>query len=357
MNEKYEVDFCSNGWEAKALNILKSEGVVVLNNVFTYDECDKAMEQVFENFQTLSPELRDIEFVKDKWKKVKEKWVSENLPLQTRPGLFQRLLSNQKVYWEFRSDPRIHKIFKTLYSDLRGHEVDEFVTSLDGLNFKPPIAPFHSSDEKNDWAHVDQTFKGTYDCIQGQIVLSDTSAGFRASPRSHLIHEKILDDLEAEGKYDNFLKFKHDYYDTLKKQINDLGGEWQRTFRTRRGSMILWLSTTIHSAQTQEEHYSYDKYENTNQKWLGWRGVFYVCYRNKDEVDKKHIDRLQDSFENNRTTNHWGSKIFPKFPNFGTNQTFTDKITEYLNNPESVYTEIKDWKPTLSPRMSQLLGY
>jgi hypothetical protein len=109
-----------------------------------------------------------------------------------------------------------------LYSNLRGYEIDDFVTSLDGLNFKPPIEPFHVDDDKNDWAHVDQTFKGIHDCIQGQVVLSDTSAGFRASSRSHLLHDNILDDFDANGKYDNFFKFKSDDYDNLKQRIENI---------------------------------------------------------------------------------------------------------------------------------------
>jgi hypothetical protein len=46
MNQGYEVDFESDGWEEKALTILKSEGVLLVNNVFSREECDMAMDEV-----------------------------------------------------------------------------------------------------------------------------------------------------------------------------------------------------------------------------------------------------------------------------------------------------------------------
>jgi hypothetical protein len=119
--------------------------------------------------------------------------------------------------------------------------------------------------------------------------------------------------------------------------------------------MILWFSTTIHSAQLQDSHYKYD-YTDVNQKWLGWRGVFYICYRNKNEIDKSHADRLLSSFNDNRTTNHWGVKVFPKYPKYSTSQSFTKEIENYLYNPELVYEKFPEWKPDLTPEIKKFLG-
>ncbi len=58
-------------------------------------------------------------------------------------------------------------------------EID-FSTSMDGINVRPHMAPYQNG---KDWAHIDQTIPNNpFLCVQGQVILSDTSACFRASP-------------------------------------------------------------------------------------------------------------------------------------------------------------------------------
>lgn len=354
-DERYHVIYGADKWKDKAVDILKTEGVLVIDHVFDYQECDDAMEKIVENFKKLSSPLGVIKWNNktNKWSGINESWSRYNLPSQTRSGLFQRLMANQDIYWKFRADKRTHEVFETLYSGLRNVKIDEFVTSMDGLNFKP-MDEFY--DDGKDWAHIDQTFHGKFECIQGQIVLSDTTAAFRASPRSHNIHSDIINKYNIEGKFGNFYRFDDEQIKYLKnKVVLEQEGEWQKKFFSRRGSMIFWLSSTIHSASLQIKDYDYSHLTDINPKWLGWRGIFYVCHRPKNEIDGAHRDRLIRTFDRNRTTNHWGVKVFQDIPRAPPISRLHDDVRHYMKNPEDVY-KLDGWKPEKTDEIKSLLG-
>jgi hypothetical protein len=354
-DERYHIKYGADNWKDKAVSILKTEGVLVIDHVFEYEECDNAMEDIVDNFKELSSPLKEMKWNNgtQKWSGVGRSWIRHNLPSQTRNGLFQRLMANQDIYWKFKTDKRTHEVFETLYSGLRGKEVKEFVTSMDGLNFKPPN---DCHDIGEDWAHIDQTFHGKFECIQGQVVLSDTTAAFRASPRSHNLHSDIINKYDIEGKFGNFYRFDAEQIAHLKdKVILEQGGEWQKKFFSRRGSMVFWLSNTIHSASLQIKDYDYSHLVDTNPKWLGWRGIFYICHRPKAEIDGEHRARLIKTFDTNRTTNHWGVKVFPDIPRNPPISKLHEDVRHYMKKPQDVY-KLDGWQPAKSDEIKSLLG-
>eukprot|EP00008_Paramoeba_atlantica_P008884 CAMPEP_0201495730 /NCGR_PEP_ID=MMETSP0151_2-20130828/55691_1 /ASSEMBLY_ACC=CAM_ASM_000257 /TAXON_ID=200890 /ORGANISM="Paramoeba atlantica, Strain 621/1 / CCAP 1560/9" /LENGTH=272 /DNA_ID=CAMNT_0047884985 /DNA_START=57 /DNA_END=872 /DNA_ORIENTATION=+ len=231
----------------RAFECLQEDGVVVIEGVFTPGECSDFCDQIAQSLAKLCPQLAPRD---------KKTWTQANLPSGPRSGLFQSLVANFPVVWEIRSDPRIRQIFTSAYSGLRGYPVEEFFSSLDGINVRPHKAPFQEEENPHkytDWAHLDQTLrKNRYWCIQGQVVLSDTTACFRASPKSHLIYEDLLDinDIPETSK-SNWCKFRPRNIPQVRKKIEEAGGAFQVPVRTKRGSMILWLSSTVHSAMTQ----------------------------------------------------------------------------------------------------------
>jgi hypothetical protein len=86
----------------------------------------------------------------------------------TRDGLFQTRVGSVKAAWNVRADPRLATVFTATYSGLRGEPVTDFVTSIDGVNVRPPAKPYH--DPSVDWAHLDLGRYGqTYECVQGQV--------------------------------------------------------------------------------------------------------------------------------------------------------------------------------------------
>ena len=54
--------------------------------------------------------------------------------------------------------------------------------------------------------------------------------------------------------------------------------------------------------------------KNKYDEWLGWRCVVYVSYRPKEEYTENDLAIKQKAYEENLTTNHWGTKIFEKNP-------------------------------------------
>lgn len=241
---------------------------------------------------------------------------------------------------------------------IRGYEIDDFVTSIDAVNLHPPIGPYSAKlgegdiDEK-DWAHLDQTFrdceKPSERCVQGQVVLNDSSACFRCSPGSHRIFGDILDMHGIDkGEKGNWCKFDSSSYPIIKSAIEEAGGQWQMPIRTKAGSVILWFSSTIHSAMHQSEDVELDEADPLSD----WRAVVYVCYRPKYEVDAAHFTRLQRCFAENRLTNHWGSRMFGKQLIFG--PALELGVQQFVDHPEKVY-EIDGLKPELTEEVRELI--
>jgi len=312
------------------VKLFKRDGVVVINDVFSTKECNGYMSQILDSFVNLGTgiDLNNIE----------ETWTTYNTPPQTRAGLFQCMMANIQPVWDIRMHPNVKTIFETLYSSLRGEMIDEFIVSGDGINIKPgSIGPYPTTRSK-DWAHIDQTKSDNiYECCQGQAVLTNTSASFVCSPKSHKSFHQILETIEHD-KNSNWLKFKDEDIEQVKQIVINNGGKWQIPIVSKRGSFIIWASSLVHSARLQNG----PEYPKTNDRYFGWRGVIYVCYRPKNEFTKGQLKKRALSFEHNRVTNHWGTKMFGKKP--GSRFLYNDPrhpiIEKMIANPAAVYKKI-----------------
>lgn len=329
---------------------LREYGVAILEDVFTDAECDENVAKVVESIGKLSGEI-----TAENWA---ETWKKGNLPPHTRLGLYQNLVGNFPVTWEVRSDRRIKDMFTRVYSALRGEEVTDFAVAADGLNIKPPMPIYHTKKTK-DWAHLDTTKRdGTEECVQSQVVLTNTSACFRCSPKSHLIYEKLLDKGKC-SKTDktNWHMFKKDLYPELQKMVEDEGGEWQREIHAKKGSVILWFSSTVHSAKIQNKPEDPDGVflrSDYDCPWDEWRCVVYCCYRPREEMNEGTLTQLRTCFQWNRMTNHWGEKVFDKAPWRYEPEKYHKRIQALVKKPEKMY-EINGMKPELNPVMRELL--
>jgi hypothetical protein len=316
---------------------LREEGYVIIPEVFSTKECNEWCNSIASSLCQISPDLNiDIN------NGTVEAWYPKDLPPGPRSGLFQSLVSTFPAVLQIRSHPKICQIFREIYSYLRGKEIRKFFTSMDGINVRPPVAPFYTKKSK-DWAHLDQTFKGVEHCVQGQVVLSDTTACLKVSSRSHLIHDKIIDKYNIK---DYWYKIPEENKDEIEDMVNEEGGLWQQPIVAPRGSVILWFSTTIHSARVQlpEDALRPKLLDNI---FNGWRFVVYVCHRPKEDIKnrKTHSKRLRKCLKECRVTNHEGQRLFPK-------KVFYDRtirnsvLEEYVNNPEKML-EILDIKKEL----------
>jgi len=273
----------------KIATALHEHGVVVIPNVFSSEECNEWMSQIVGSIQ----ELANLDIYGKKTKNlnlssqatIERTWINKNLPPQVRYGLFKTMLSHLKPVWQIRKDPRLYEIFRAAYLGLDQYrdpwlkdytfhttsssgddkdlldvlsDVDvlpDFVSSCDGINIQPNIASDNAGrngeGKDSDWAHVDQTVRrDPYRCVQGQVVLTQTDACFRCSPGSHKIFDEIMD-LCYIGKGDksNWCKFKKDQIPKV-KALMPQEDNYQIPIRVNRGSVILWLSTTVHSSMS-----------------------------------------------------------------------------------------------------------
>lgn len=234
------------------------------------------------------------------------------------------------------------------------------MVSGDGINLMPNDL-FDKNASRVDWPHLDQTDRSDiYKCIQGQAVLTNTTASFVASPGSHLMYVNIMNKYKIPLDYDtNWWKISCTddvKISQIKKMVIDGGGKWQIPILAPAGSFIIWSSSLIHSARfaTQLENPS------LTDKWLGWRCVVYVSYRPKEEYSEYDIMVRQEAYEDNLTTNHWGTKTFKNNPTVSRfkkqSDTMHEKIKTMINNPKSLYYS-NVVKPNLSNDAKLLLGY
>ena len=349
LQPNFTVSYTDPEFGSKIGPIMKEYGVLVIEDVFSPDQCNLWMNDFVSAFQNISPSLKI-----DSGKNLRYTWLDEAMFPQTRKGLHQRGYSY--LSWPVRQDPKVHEIFCNLYSHLKQKPIQELVTSIDAINIRPPIEPFNKPNAR-DWAHVDQTLNSNpYFCIQGQAVLTNTTASFRCSPKSHKIfNEEIHKKVHRIKKHrSNFYKFSDKEIQSIKPKVIDAGGEWQVPIQTKAGSMIFWFSCVIHSAKLAERITNYQI--DPEDPWKHWRGVAYVCLRPREDVDGKHLRTIQKAFNENRTTNHWGDTIFDLYPFHYNPTTYNDHITDLINEPHRVFEIPGVNRPELTPLGKQLLG-
>lgn len=338
--------------------LLKEWGVVVIPNVFSATECDTYMAGIGAAICGMSDGFKPA--------KATDTWKAEILPPWIRDGLFRTGISGHPAVTRIRSDDRMSNIFRGVQSYLFGRNIGDLVTSIDSVNFRPPVAPFFTPAAK-DWPHVDVTgADGVYSCIQGQVVLSNSTAAFRCSPKSHLLYKEFLSDKRIGGN--GFSEANWNMFSTepeavriMATALGGIGGLYQVPIFARKGTVILWLSSTVHSAQVQAPPV---KDIALRPAWLtegpcpNYRGVVYVCLRPRADVDQDHIDRLQMCEALNRQTNHWGERVFPLIPQsrVGKRTVYTEKILKLARNPLLAF-EMAKVPRERTPAYMRLLGY
>ena len=338
------VSFNDDEFEKKMLARYIEDGYVVITDVFSEDFSNHSMDKIVSYMESLGSGLNRNDL---------STWTDENCPPQTRPGLFQALLSNIPRVWEIRANKNVRRIFEVVYSHFRGKSITDFIVSGDGINIRPNgIGPYYS-EKTADWAHIDIREKGgkEFYCTQGQAVLTDTTATFRCTPGSHKIYEKVLD-LHGinDTKKSDWCKIAKEHTKELKSIIEDQDGKWQIPVYAPKGSFIIWSSATIHSAKLQDA-----KEDNTADFWKGWRGIVYVCYLPRGEVSKRWRNKRLAIVTNNRTSNHWAEKMFGKKPtsNWRKEVKYHHRIEEYIKNHALVYDKVE--KTVLNKDQMQLV--
>merc|ERR1711879_319478 len=236
----------------KVIADIKNDGLVVIDNIYSKQECDQIMDETLTTFEKLGTNV-------DR-NKINKTWKNEMLPCQSKFGMFHSVMGHMPSVWKVRKNKKIENIFRTIYQDVRGLENKELslVVSIDGINIQPKtLGPVYKGTDdpySRDWAHMDQsTYNEIYKCIQGSMTLTNTTHCFRVSPKSHKVYEKILaiNGIKAEPVNTSmWCQLPQDVYPEVQNVIEEAGGQLQIPVRVKAGSLILWWSTTLHSAMS-----------------------------------------------------------------------------------------------------------
>lgn len=322
------IDLKSSQFEDELITSYQEYGVCVIKNVIDTNVCNNLMDDIVSSFEKLGTGI-------DRHKS--ETWNINDLPIMTRTGMFQASMCNLPSIWKIKVDPNIVKIFEILYSKLKN--TSYLIVSNDGINIKHPgQTPYHNEKTKfkDDWAHIDQTITSDpFHCIQGQLVMTNTTAAFRCTPKSHLYLDDLLTKYNKQGDTSNWFKFNETTKKEIKEYLEEKGCKWQIPIYAPQGSFIVWSSGTIHSAK----HADGPVQPKIEDPWYGWRGVLYICYRPRTDHTSAEIVKKVDNIRQNRVMNHWGEKTFALMPGGGYQHKIKrhKKITEIINDPTKVY--------------------
>ena len=200
-------------------SFIKENGYVVINNLFSKTYCDSLVERTINAFQTISPNLdhRDP-----------KKWNNVDLPPQIRTGMYQSLISNINPVREVRENENYKRIFSEIYSRIKTsyNKGDDLISSIDGINFKPNVkSPYYKNTDKRSGSEI--KLKGMTSINAYKVKLYyQIYACFVCSPKSHKIHEEILNicEVRENDSDDVWHKIKKDKYSKCKEAWKIIGG-------------------------------------------------------------------------------------------------------------------------------------
>jgi hypothetical protein len=327
------VSFNDDKLEEKMVNSFYENGFAVINDVFDIKECDNNVNDIMTYFEKLNTGINRNDI---------KTWKDGNLPPQVSPGLFHHLVCNIPNVWNIRSNAKVRKIFEIVYNNQKVFPkksplpIKDFIVSNDGINLRPN--GLDNGDKMEDWPHIDQSeWAQIFKIVQGQAVLTNTTASFVCSPKSHHLYHKILSLYPHQDRDSNWLPIETNQ--NIKQMVIDTGGEWQIPIVATKGSFIIWSSTLIHSGRLairKEE-------KDINDMWKGTRCVVYVCYRPLKDFTERQIRERIFNVEENVGNGHLGVDQFPEWDNI---DEYHFNIQRMLMKPKLVYEIVSETKLT-----------
>ena len=325
---------------------LSEEGVVVITGVYDAAQCGRLRTNVLESFEALGTGFE----ARRPW----ETWRDERLPVQSRRGMFQCLMSGAPPVREVRTDPRLAALWQAIHKEL-GHGDIELLCSNDGINVTPPLAAAAlPAKPPRDWPHTDAMYGMESDgSIQGQMVLNGSQAVLRATPKSHKMWEwtceRLMTETDRKTARGGWHKLNKAKIESLQAAMTERFGEvaWQVPIYAPEGSLVLWFSSTIHSstgyvANPPPPAAIAGSAIPDADPLRDWRFVIYVCFFPLSVYDERDggrdavRQRSQQALELNRTTPHSTAKLFPPVGRTYERRgkiRYVDRVVELMKSP------------------------
>lgn len=309
--------------------MLKKHGMAVLEGVFTPAECEQMASDVWGQFEYLCQHMDPPLSRKDPktWKPS----LTGLFPLHSM--LFQRYINHCQPLWNARQDPRMLRIFQSLY------ETDgPMLVSFDGMSFLPAPElggygfynptyhskkPFHAdqslrtdktphffSSAEEQQAYVRPTFR----CVQGFLsvhAVAEGDATLAVLSDSHKVHGDFLNDvhpLKDPADESPWKPFSADWYQFTPDELQyfkDRGCQEHRLMFPA-GSFVMWDSRVVHQLRAPERGRSH----------MVDRLVLYICMTPRSRCTEKILAKRKTAYSNLRGTSHWPEKcmLFDKAP-------------------------------------------
>lgn len=251
------------GFSTKMITSFKRKGYCVIEDVIDENTCDVYMDHISKHFIKSNQNINVYN--------TKETWTEKNLPPRTKSGLFKTTMSMMKYVWKIQSHPRIKDVFNILYNRLRKKEHRHFLSSSNGFTLYPPDAT-----KPHIYSHINQTTKGVYDIIEGQVVLSDNTVPFVFMPKSHRKIRHILRNLDIITM-NKIVEFDEEEMSKFKKTVlKDL--EWEAPVIAKKGSLVVYASSLLCSGEP----------KNTSNEW---QCTVHVSLRPAEDINIQYVGR------------------------------------------------------------------
>lgn len=291
-------------------------GVAIIPNVFTVDECNSILSEMWGFFEhiTKSWDAPISRNKKETWKSIYDLYPLHSMLVQYFG------IGNAQFAWNARQNSKAIEIFSHLW------KTDDLLVSFDGSSLHlPPEVTGKGWYRDRTWYHTDQSYtRNSFECVQSFVTLldiNDGDASLAFMEKSNTYHRAFAKEFNIDSKDDWYQldETEEEFYIERKCSYKKI--------KCPKGSMVFWDSRTIHCGV---EPLKERKKENI-------RAVIYLCYMPKSLITKAKLEKKKDAFNNIRTTNHWASK--PKL--FG-------------KNPRTYGKELKETTPIKPPVLTNV---
>lgn len=282
--------------------VLDKYGVCVIPNILTEYECIAYRNCLWNDINFLTKKRFNIDDI-NSWYNFYDLFPIHSMLIQ------HFSIAHSQTVWNIRQHEEIGKIFADIWSVPK----EELFSSYDGISISlPPEHTYRGWYRGTEWLHTDQSpLKKGFNCIQGLVNLypvNDGDSTLSVLEGSHKYHSDFFDSINNKDKNDWYKLEPNEKKFFINKGCN------QYCVSAPIGSLVLWDSRTIHQGIEAQSTRSNENF----------RMAIYTCLTPKYKFSNNDIKRRDIAFQTLRLTNHWGKKIFPKYP-----RTYGKPIKEF----------------------------
>jgi hypothetical protein len=267
-------------------NYLNINGVAVIPNILTECECINYRNDIWNEIKYVTQDRFNINNI-ETW----NEFYNFN-PLYSML-LHHFSLGHMQAIWNIRQHHKVYQVFEKIWDV----NVNELLTSFDGLSIHLPPEITNKGYHITNWFHTDQSSKkkGKH-CIQGLINLYPVNKGdatLSILEKSHNLHQSFF----IDNQINNF----SDWYQLKENDYNYFKSCETVAIKADIGSMILWDSRTFHQGILSE----------INRQTENFRMAIYITMMPRSTItDPKTLIKKQKAFKNLRITSHWANSVF-----------------------------------------------